>query len=156
MNRLIEDLLDLSQMEVGRFKLKIQSSCGPEVLGEVMEMMQTQAQNKSIKIKLSNRPENFKLNCDRDKLLRVFSNIVGNAIKYTPEGGEIELGAEEQQDSILFYINDNGPGIASQHLEMIFDRFWQERKNTGKGAGLGLTIAKGIVEAHGGENLGRE
>jgi signal transduction histidine kinase len=87
---------------------------------------------------------------DRDRLLQVFSNLLGNAMKFTPAGGEIWVGARVEDEQVRFHVRDTGPGIPSESLAHIFDRFWQANRTDRRGAGLGLSIAKGIVEAHGG------
>jgi signal transduction histidine kinase len=87
---------------------------------------------------------------DLDRLLQVFENLVGNAVKFTEPGGRITVGAARRGDDVLFWVADTGAGIAAEDLPHLFDRFWQARKATRRGAGLGLPIVKGIVEAHGG------
>src|SRR5690606_29711095 len=87
---------------------------------------------------------------DRDRVLQVFSNLLGNAIKFTPEGGTIRVSAESAGREVVFSVEDSGPGIAPEDLGFLFDRFWQAMNARRADAGLGLAIAKGIVEAHGG------
>jgi len=81
-------------------------------------------------------------------VLQVFSNLVGNALKFTPQGGCVTLTAEPQGAMVRFAVLDTGPGIAPEHLPRIFDRFWKNETSGTRGTGLGLFIAKGIVEAH--------
>jgi signal transduction histidine kinase len=90
------------------------------------------------------------VDADRDRLLQVFENLIGNAIKFTPAGGSITVGAVQEGMQVLFSVRDNGPGIAPEDQPHLFDRFWQARPTRRDGAGLGLPIVKGIVEAHGG------
>ena len=87
---------------------------------------------------------------DHDRLLRVFENLIGNAIKFTEPGGEIILGADAGADDVLFSVADTGCGISDDQVRHIFDRFWQGPEGKRRGAGLGLPIVKDIVEAHGG------
>jgi signal transduction histidine kinase len=87
---------------------------------------------------------------DRDRLIQVFSNLLGNALKFTPSGGDIRVGAALEGEQVRFYVRDNGPGMPPESLAHIFDRFWQANRTDRRGAGLGLSIVKGIVEAHGG------
>jgi signal transduction histidine kinase len=87
---------------------------------------------------------------DRDRLLQVFENLIGNAIKFTEAGDCITVGARTADGQVLFWVNDNGVGIAPENIPHVFDRFWQARRADRRGAGLGLPIVKGIVEAHGG------
>lgn len=88
--------------------------------------------------------------CDRHRLFQVFSNLVGNAVKHTPAGGVITLECQHRGDMLTFSVDDTGPGIAEAELPHLFDRFWQAKEARRAGAGLGLSIVKGIVEAHGG------
>ena len=87
---------------------------------------------------------------DADRIRQVMSNLLGNAIKFTPAGGTIRVSARQQGDAVIVSIVDTGPGIPPEHLSKVFDRFWKGQGATRTGSGLGLSIAKGIVEAHGG------
>jgi signal transduction histidine kinase len=88
---------------------------------------------------------------DRERLQQVFSNLIGNAIKFTPAGGMIDVTASVNGPfTVRFSVRDSGPGMSPENLPHIFDRFWQARNGERTGAGLGLAIAKGIVEAHDG------
>jgi signal transduction histidine kinase len=87
---------------------------------------------------------------DRDRLLQVFENLIGNAIKFTGSGGRVTVGAVPHEGGVQFWVHDTGAGISGEDLPHVFDRFWQARKANRRGAGLGLPIARGIVEAHGG------
>jgi signal transduction histidine kinase len=80
----------------------------------------------------------------------VLNNIIGNAVKFTPEGGQITVQLSMTSDGVQFSVIDTGPGIPPEHLTRIFDRFWQIQQDSRAGAGLGLAIAKGYIEAHGG------
>jgi signal transduction histidine kinase len=87
---------------------------------------------------------------DRHRVLQVLSNLIGNAMKFTPAGGMITYRAEQQRTEVLFTVADNGPGIPKENLGDIFNPYWQAKRTARLGAGLGLPIAKGIVESHGG------
>src|SRR5690606_15386849 len=87
---------------------------------------------------------------DRDRILQVLSNLIGNAIKFTPEGGTIEVRVDSGSEGVCFSVADTGPGIPAEDLPRIFRPFWQAEGRSLEGAGLGLMIARGIVEAHGG------
>jgi signal transduction histidine kinase len=87
---------------------------------------------------------------DRDRLLQVFKNLIGNAMKFTKPGGRITVGAEARNSEVLFWVKDTGAGISQEDLPHVFDRFWQAAGARRLGAGLGLQITKGIVAAHGG------
>ncbi|HET8655585.1 MAG TPA: HAMP domain-containing sensor histidine kinase, partial [Longimicrobiaceae bacterium] len=92
---------------------------------------------------------------DRERFLQLLGNLVGNAIKFTAERGRIVIGAEPDPGGVRFYVSDTGCGIPAEDLPHLFDRFWQAEHARRAGAGLGLAIARGIVEAHGG-SLGVE
>jgi signal transduction histidine kinase len=87
---------------------------------------------------------------DEPRLLQVLANLLTNAIKFTPAGGTIVVGSEATEGGVRFFVADTGPGIPPEHLDHLFDRVWTTRKGNPHGAGLGLAIARGIVEAHGG------
>ena len=107
------------------------------------------ASSASLELRLEVSPSLPDLWADRDRLLQVFDNLLGNAIKFTPPKGCITVGAELKQDDVLFYVRDTGPGIPLDDQPHLFDRFWQARREGRSGAGLGLPIVKAIVEAHG-------
>jgi signal transduction histidine kinase len=88
--------------------------------------------------------------CDRTRVLQVFGNLLGNAVKFTPEGGELLVGARVQRGEVQLWVRDTGAGIRPEALPHIFERYWQAKEAESRGTGLGLYIAKGIVEAHGG------
>jgi signal transduction histidine kinase len=87
---------------------------------------------------------------DHDRLLQVFENLIGNATKFTAAGGRITVGGAPREGEVLFWVADTGQGIAPTEAPRVFDRFWQVRKSRRGGAGLGLAVVKGVVEAHGG------
>ena len=87
---------------------------------------------------------------DDDRLLQVFENLIGNAIKFTPAGGRVTIGAQSRAGEVLFSIADTGAGIPAESLPRVFDRFWQAKRAERRGAGFRLPICKGLVEAHGG------
>ena len=91
------------------------------------------------------------VSADRGRLLQVIGNLLGNAFKFTPEGGRVSLRAFAREGRAEITIRDSGPGIAPENLPHIFERFWRTDRGARSGAGLGLTICKGIVEAHNGQ-----
>ena len=148
---IIEDLLNISQMEVGTYHLKMNQICGIELLDEAIDALIPSAEKKEIKIMTNFELKEFKVKCDKEKILRVFSNLLGNALKFTPQGGQVILGTKRIDPNwVEFSISDSGPGIALENHKKVFQRFWREKKSEHEGTGLGLAIAKGIVEAHGG------
>ena len=88
--------------------------------------------------------------CDRERILQVLGNLVGNAIKFTPNGGTITVHAEPAEGHVLVSVADTGPGIPDEYVPHIFERYWKGKREGRSGTGLGLYIAKGIVDAHGG------
>ena len=150
MNRLIQDLLDVTKMEAGHLSIRPTRLRTAEVLTDSLEALQPLASSVSIDLRLSAATNLPDISADYDRLLQVFENLVGNAIKFTKPGGRVTLGAEARGSEVMFSVADTGPGIARSDLPHIFDRFWQASKITRRGAGLGLPIVKGIVEAHGG------
>jgi len=111
------------------------------------------AQQKSIQLECGVSGLDFQLACDLEKLLQVFSNIVGNAIKFSERDTRIEIRASRWGSQGSITVQDQGPGIPVDQLPHIFDRYWQSKETAHLGTGLGLAIAKGIVDAHLGQIL---
>ena len=149
-NRLIEDLLDVTQITSG--KLRVDTA--PVEVAEICEDARAMfvpllaAKNQAFECTLPSAP--VAVLADRDRIGQVLSNLVGNAHKFTPEGGRIGLQVDIVDDCARFTISDTGPGLSSQDLPHVFDRFWQARRVRRGGVGLGLPITKGIIDAHGG------
>ncbi|MBI4545370.1 MAG: PAS domain S-box protein [Gemmatimonadetes bacterium] len=151
MERLIGNLLEIRRMEAGRLRL----DCKPEepagLIAEACHVLQPLASVKSQLLQTEIPADGLpRVLADRERVLQVLSNLVGNAVKYTPAGGRITVRAETREAEVGFLVSDTGPGIPPEHLPHIFERFWQVRQSGRRGIGLGLAIAKGIVEAHGG------
>jgi signal transduction histidine kinase len=150
MNRLIEDLLDVSRIEAGGFTVEPRPNELEPLIDEAVELHALRAQELGIEL-MSDLPAGLpRVLCDHDRLLQVVFNLIGNAFKHTPAGGVVTLGARSNGNQVVVTVSDTGEGISREDLERIFDRFWQVRSHGRSGAGLGLTIVKGIVEAHGG------
>ncbi|MGH7620350.1 MAG: GAF domain-containing sensor histidine kinase, partial [Gemmatimonadaceae bacterium] len=148
MTALISDLLDLAKIEAGRFVLRRAPENVSEIVRESLTMLRPLAEAKQIAI--TEHAIDMTVSVDRERIFQVLSNLVGNAIKFTPQGGAIRVLAEQHGEHVLFTVSDTGPGIPPDDIPQLFDRYSQgERKSSG-GAGLGLYIAKGVVEAHGG------
>jgi two-component system, chemotaxis family, sensor kinase Cph1 len=149
MKALIADLLDMSSIEEKSFQLDIHPVESRDLLKDAVTDAQPLADAKRIALVLDlNDPP--KINADPRRIAQVFSNLLGNAIKFTPEGGKVTLSAELRDGALAVTIADTGRGIAPKDLEHIFDRYWRRKTSEGGGTGLGLYIARGIVEAHGG------
>jgi PAS domain S-box-containing protein len=150
MNRLIQDLLDVTRMEAGRLSVdRARVSIG-HVLAESVEAQMPLAASASLELRLDVARDLPEVLADRHRLLQVFENLIGNAIKLTQPGGRITVGVAPRDGEALVWVADTGPGIAANDLPHLFDRFWQAPRAGRRGAGLGLPIVKGIVDAHGG------
>jgi signal transduction histidine kinase/ActR/RegA family two-component response regulator len=149
-DRMVRDLLEISAMEMGRFSIESRRVEPADLILAALESQQSLAAEASVIIGTDLSPELPAIEADDERLLEVLENLIGNAVKFTAPGGTITVGATRQEDDILVWVKDSGSGIAADQLAHIFDRFWQARKVPRRGTGLGLTICKGIVEAHGG------
>jgi signal transduction histidine kinase len=150
MRGLITSLLEISALEAGKLTLNRTAISARDLVRDCAEVLIPLASDKRIDFHVTLPEQDVTLLADREHLLQVYSNIVGNAIKFTNEGGRIELVLREAEDAVVFEVKDTGPGISPEELPHIFDRFRRARGAQGRGFGLGLAIAKGIVEAHGG------
>ncbi len=150
MNRLIQDLLDASRVQTGQLALERLPTRPESVIHEAMDMLQPLATHAGVRMEADCGPELPPVLVDRQRMVQVLSNLVGNALKFTPEGGRIGIGATVHGGTVRFTVSDTGNGIPADQLPLIFGRFYQARSDK-RGLGLGLSIAKGIVEAHGGE-----
>jgi len=150
MERLIKDLLEIKRIEAGYFNLERERHAVSALLVEAEESLAPLAASRNQPL-IFHQPETpLYVLADRERILQVFSNLVGNAVKYTPADSPITVSAEVAGPDVRFTVADRGPGIAAADLPHIFDRFFQVRRTGGRGIGLGLAIVKGIVEAHGG------
>ena len=150
MFRLIQDLLNVTAIDAGRLAVTRSPLAVDDLMSDALELLRPLAAAKRIALVANVPPTLPRVVADRERVLQVFSNLGGNAIKFTPEDGRIELGATARGTSVELSVRDTGPGISHEDLPHIFDRFWQAKKTARGGVGLGLAIAKGIVEAHGG------
>jgi signal transduction histidine kinase len=150
MNRLIQDLLDVRLMESGQLIVERARVSARELINGAVDMHRPIASSSSLELSVDLDRDVPEVWGDRDRLLQAFDNLIGNAIKFTSAGGEITVGAASLDHEVLFWVADTGNGIAPENLPRVFDRFWQATRTGRHGAGLGLPITKGIVEAHGG------
>jgi signal transduction histidine kinase len=149
MDRLIGDLLDASMIETGRLSLETAIQSADQIVREAVETLEAAAAQKGVRLDATGCGD-LGVFCDRGRMLQVFSNLIGNATKFTPEGGSITVRVEPRGPEIMFFVTDTGPGIPEDQLPRLFDRFWQAKRTARLGTGLGLTITKGIIEAQGG------
>lgn len=149
MNRLIDDLLDLGVINAGRLQLKPRKIEAALLVKQTFEVLEPVAAEKGLELvaQLDEAAKAAAAMCDPDRMVQALTNLVGNAIKFTPVHGKVEVSVRRSGDALLFCVADTGPGIPAEQLPHIFERFWHG-SDTGSGTGLGLAIVKGIVEAH--------
>lgn len=150
LNQLVCDVLDATRVESGRISLSRSDHDASDLMRDVINDFQPIAEERNIQLKCLSSLGMGMINCDRGKILQVLSNLVGNALKFTPENGTVTVAVEHVGDKWKFSVIDSGSGIPSAHLPQIFEKHWQPKEHRGQGIGLGLYIARGIVEAHGG------
>jgi signal transduction histidine kinase len=151
MNRLTEDLLAVSQIERGGIALRSATNSVRAMLTEAAALFEPLAAQRAQTLAVSTPTPDVVLKCDSDRILQVLSNLLGNALKFTPDRGRIELRAALSRDHVVFSVADNGPGMPPGHLARVFDLGWQATPCDHRGMGLGLSIAKALVLVHGGQ-----
>jgi two-component system, OmpR family, phosphate regulon sensor histidine kinase PhoR len=152
MNRLTEDLLALATIESPDYKLAMQPTRSSEMVNDAIESLGGLVVDSGVELESSGAPDALVM-VDPDAMNQVFGNLIENAVKYGKSGKRIEVGARALEGEIEFYVRDFGSGIASEHLDRIFERFYRvdkARSREAGGTGLGLAIVKHIVQAHGG------
>src|SRR6476659_1930225 len=152
MGRLTEDLLVLARVESGEEKLDLRAQSAPQLLAEAVSSMQENARTAGVDLSIENIPE-WSVMADSYAVHQVFGNLISNALRYAQSGKKVIVGAQEHENGIEFFVRDFGPGIASEHLPRIFERFYRvdkARSRESGGTGLGLAIVKHIVLNHGG------
>lgn len=150
MNRLVSDLLDVVSMQAGRLALVPQQQNAAELVRDTLDAFNALSAVKSISIRTEVRAGSLLAQYDQERILQVLANLVGNAIKFTPAGGRIDIIVEPIGHDVRFGVIDTGPGIPEQDRGLVFERFGRVAKWERSGLGLGLYISKCIVEAHGG------
>ena len=150
MNRLIQDLLEVSRFVGGKQALAPQMEETRLLMTEASAMLRPLAQARGIAFHVHAPAELPRLRMDAPRIMQVIGNLVGNAVKFTPEGGSVTLGAAWDGRELHVSVADTGAGITPEQLPHVFGRFWQANRGDRRGIGLGLSIARGIVEAHGG------
>lgn len=147
-NRLVGDLYDVNAIETGRLTVETKREDVGSLITEALETFGPAAAAKGLRFDGSAAEGPLNARFDHDRIFQVVANLVSNAIKFTGEGGQVCLRAEQRGGQVLVSVSDSGPGIASDQLQAVFERFWQIRKDDRRGLGLGLFIAKSIIEAH--------
>jgi signal transduction histidine kinase len=148
MNRMIEDLLDVARVDSGRLSVELAPVAVAELVAEAMELLGPLVRDRGITLRAECDEDLPLVLADRNRILQVFSNLGGNAVKFTPAGGQITLGATAGGDTVRLHVADTGQGIPAEHIPHLFDRFWQASRNDRRGIGLGLAIVQGIVAQH--------
>ncbi len=149
--RILNDLLDLARLEEGDAALRLEPVSPAGLLAGAMKEMADRASTKNLRVNLRVKPDLPAVTVDRQRINHVFTNLISNAIKYSPEAGEIVLSAVPVEDHCVeFRVSDQGPGIPAEYQTRIFDRFFRVPGQTKTGAGLGLSIAREITMSHGG------
>ena len=150
--QMVGELLELSRIESGQVPLEMTEVDANQILAGAVERLNVQAERAKLDLKTTPAEEPAYILADPPRLEQVLVNIIHNAIKFTPEGGQITCRINTAPDSITFEISDTGRGIPREDLPRIFERFYKsKRPKQGSGTGLGLSIAKHLVEAHGGQ-----
>ncbi|MBB4637535.1 sensor histidine kinase [Longimicrobium terrae] len=150
MNRMIEDLLDVARVDAGRLSVEPAPASPASLISEAVDLLRPLADDAGITLVAECDGALPRVLADRARVLQVFSNLGGNAVKFTPRGGRITLGATVDGETVRFHVADSGLGMPAEHLSHLFDRFWQASRNDRRGIGLGLAIVQGIVTQHGG------
>ena len=151
--RIVDDLLDISRIENGRVTYRKEVVDLYNIINSAANTIKNQAEEKGLELTIDVGQNLTKIKADRDKLIQVFVNLLGNALKFTPQGGKVEVIAREFEKSIEIHVKDNGIGILPNRIDKIFDKFYQIDSTSTRsysGSGLGLAIVKGIIEGHGG------
>lgn len=147
MSTLITDLLSVAKLEAGVDSLELKDVPAAELADDILQMLQPIAAEQQVTLEFG-QEDDLQVTCDRDRILQVLANLVGNAVKFTPPEGRVRLRAFQDGSEVCFAVEDTGPGIAREDLPHVFDRFYQARQARRLGTGLGLSIARSIVEAH--------
>jgi len=154
LSRLVDDLQELSRVEAKAYSLDVRSVTVSNLVQTTVKRLSPQANAKRINLRLNLPADLPPLLADEDRITQVLVNLVANAIQYTPEGGDVTISAARQADEMYISVKDTGIGIPPEHIDNLFTRFYRVDKsrsrNAGGGSGIGLTIARHFVEAHGG------
>jgi signal transduction histidine kinase len=150
MDALIEDLLDSTRIEAGRLRLAPQWMSADELASAAIETLTPLAMARSIVLSRNLAHELPEVYADPARITQVLSNLIGNALKFTADGGAVVIEATLDGPFVVFAVRDAGVGIPAEDLPFVFDHFWQSKRTNRSGAGLGLAIARGIVLGHGG------
>lgn len=149
MTRVITDLMDMANIRTGRIAVALRPEIGANLVTEGIAIYEPMAQEKRIALEARCALTDQVVECDRERILQVLANLLGNSIKFCRAGDTIIVSASQVDAGIQISVADSGPGIADSDLPLVFDAYWSSTENRGKGTGLGLYITKRIIEAHG-------
>ena len=147
---MVNDLTELSRLESATFQLALAPHDVRGLLNDVVQALLPLAEEKGLALGVEPPVEPYVVCCDSDRIYQVLSNLIGNAVKITPAFGAISIFSKTLEGEVRFSVRDTGPGLSATDCDRMFDKYWQARATTHEGRGLGLYIAKRIVEAHGG------
>lgn len=155
MENLIDDLLDTAAIRTGRLQLDLRKETADSIIEEAIDLQHSIAEELGIRLTRVCEAEeviakDVIINCDRDRILQVFSNLIGNALKFCRPGDSIAVGCRPAGDHVVFSVTDTGPGIDPEVSAHLFEPYWSGANHIKQGAGLGLCICRGIVQGHGG------
>jgi signal transduction histidine kinase len=151
MSHLIDNLLDARQLESGELPVDPRSESGAALLANAADLLRPLVESRGLRLELDVGERLPELHVDPDRILQVLSNLVGNAVKFTPSGGTVTIRARYPgEDALCVSVVDTGIGMSPEELPHVFGRFWQGDRRDRRGIGPGLAIVEGIVEAHGG------
>jgi signal transduction histidine kinase len=148
MDSLIRDIVDAAGVERGELPMTIKVERVDALVQEAIDLYAPLAQEAGVTLEAKVARHELTIGCDRQRILQVLGNLIGNALKFTPAGGRITVRVDEHEDAVGFTVEDTGSGIAPEHLGHLFDRYWS---GDSRGIGLGLYIARSIVRGHGGD-----
>jgi len=151
MNRLVNDLLDTVRLLAGHLWLNLEDVKVDEIFRQAEATFRPSAAERNVHLEIVNPGPDTAVRADPVRVSQIVGNLLGNALKFVPEHGRVTVRAVHDGPQVLFEVEDSGPGIAPADIEHLFDKFWQARTGDTRGIGLGLTIAKGLVEAQGGK-----
>jgi histidine kinase len=154
LQRLVNDLQELSRVEAGAFQLMLTPVSPASLIERIQNTLGRQFEEKNIQFEIDIEPNLPDINVDKDRIIQVLTNLVGNALQYTPSGGKVTLLVRREPSDLLFSVTDSGIGISADQITLIFNRFYRidkSRTRTSGGSGIGLTIARALVNAHQGK-----
>lgn len=154
LQRLVNDLQELSRVEAGAFQLRLTPVSTASLVERIQSTLGRQFEDKDIQLEIKVEPNLPNVLVDSDRIIQVLTNLVGNALQYTPSGGKVTLLVRRERSEVLFSVKDTGIGISAEQIPFIFNRFYRSDKSRTRasgGSGIGLTIAKALVQAHHGK-----